>query len=459
MSQISSFSLGGDLMGRAAQHKVVRSARVSSWDQKGLNEDAFVVMPGETAVLADLEGPGVITHLWFVQTCRRIVGPGLIPYSKSGVAMMEIHNALGLNYEVNDPDYYRKVLIKMYWDGEEDPSVLAPIGDFFCVGHSMAANMQSMPFTVSVKPSEEKKFGGASALNCYLPMPFNRRARIEIENQNDAAYFQYFYIDYELLPEPLSKDTLYFHAHWRRENPTNGWAPPEIQTNSLETQVPNLDGKSNYVILETEGAGSYIGCNHSVAHFQGTWWGEGDDMIFIDDDTWPPSMHGTGGEDYFSHGWGMQKNQFPFCGTIIHEEDVPNYQVSYRWHLPDPVRFNKKIKVTMESGHANHLRDDWSTTAYWYQTLPGPKLDILPVEQRLPRRPEFPPADNVPRPDMSTMSVVHKAKVAAQIARMEEFVKDRNEWLERRANDSRERARNNVKLAQDIRRRFLASLK
>jgi len=164
-------------------------------------------------------------------------------------------------------------------------------------------------------------------------MPFNKRARIEIENQNDEAYFQYFYIDYELYPESLSKDTLYFHAHWRRENPTNGWAPQSIQTNSLETQVPNLDGKGNYVILETEGAGQYIGCNHSVAHFQGTWWGEGDDMIFIDDDTWPPSLHGTGGEDYFSQGWGMQKNAYQFCGTIIHEEDVPNYQVSYRKYM------------------------------------------------------------------------------------------------------------------------------
>lgn len=95
--------LGGDLLSAASQRKVGRSARISSWDQTGLNEDAFVVPPGESAVLADIEGPGKITHLWFVQTCRRILGPGLIPYSKSGVAMMEIHNALGLNYEDNDP--------------------------------------------------------------------------------------------------------------------------------------------------------------------------------------------------------------------------------------------------------------------------------------------------------------------------------------------------------------------
>lgn len=136
-----------------------------------------------------------------------------------------------------------------------------------------------------------------------------------------------------------------------------------MQTNSLETQVPNLDGKNNYTILETRGAGVYIGFNHSVYHFQGTWWGEGDDMIFIDDDTWPPSMHGTGSEDYLCQGWGMQNNAFPFAGTILHEKEMPPYQVSYRWHLPDPVRFNTKIKVTMEHGHANHLSDDWSTTA------------------------------------------------------------------------------------------------
>ncbi|OBT56942.1 hypothetical protein VF21_04034 [Pseudogymnoascus sp. 05NY08] len=448
--------LDGDLMSAAAQRKVARSARISSWDQSGLNEDAFIVQPGETAILCDIEGPGKITHLWFVQACRRILGPGLIPYSKSGVAMMEIHNALGLNYEDNDPDYYRKVIIKMYWDDSETPNVIAPIGDFFCLGHSMAANFQSTPFTVSVKPSEEKKFGGNAAFNCYVPMPFNKRARIEIENQGENAYIQYFYIDYELRPAPFNpSEILYFHAHWRRENPTKGWAAQNTQTNSLETQVPNLDGKGNYTILETEGAGAFIGCNHSVLHFQGTWWGEGDDMIFIDDDTWPPSMHGTGGEDYFSQGWGMQKNAFPFAGTIIHEDDVPGYQVSYRWHLPDPVRFNSKIKVTLEHGHANHLSDDWSSTAYWYQTLPGPKLEILPVAERLPNRPEVKQPEVPAAKDLTELQTAH---LKQQDERMKEFVADREKWLERRAVASRERARNNIEIAKDIRKRFMESL-
>lgn len=186
---------------------------------------------------------------------------------------MKIYNALGLNYEVSDLYYYRKVLIKMYWDDSTTLNVIARIGDFFCLGHSMAAKFQSLLFVVLVKLSEKKKFGGTAAFNCYLTMPFDKRARIEIENENDEAYFQYFYIDYELYAEPLPADTLYFHAHWRRMTPTNGWASSRIQTDSLETQIPNFDGKVNYVIWETEGAGQYIGCNHSVAHFQGTWWG------------------------------------------------------------------------------------------------------------------------------------------------------------------------------------------
>ncbi|CAL5873758.1 uncharacterized protein PFLUO_LOCUS8040 [Penicillium psychrofluorescens] len=432
--------LGPEMFTAVTQHTQSRSSRISSWDHSGLNEDAFVVQPGETAILADIEGPGVITHLWFVQACRRILGPGLIPYSKSGVAMQEVENGQGVNYEVMDPDYYRKVLIRMYWDDSETPNVLAPLGDFFCVGHSIASNFQSLPFTASVKPSEDKKFGGAAALNCYLPMPFNKRARIEVENQNDIAYFQYFYIDYELRAEPHPENTLFFHAHWRRQNPTPGWAPPDLQTNSLETMVPNLDGKQNYVILETTGAGAYVGCNHSVYHFQGTWWGEGDDMIFIDDDTWPPSMHGTGAEDYFSQGWGMQKNAFPFAGSIIHEGEMPPYQVSYRWHLPDPVKFNTRIKVTMD----------------WYQTLPGPKLDILPVSERLPRRTEIipPVSDEKPELDERRTKMVQQRQ-----ERLDAFVADKLKWLERRAQDSRQRAAKNKEDAADVRRRFLEAIK
>jgi len=174
--------------------------------------------------LADIEGPGCITHIWMTQFCRRVLGPSLIDPAHCMIAFLEIHNALGVNWEVSDPDYYRKVLIKMYWDDQEYPSVIVPLGDFFCIGHSMPSNFASIPFTVSVKPEEQHKFGGNAAVNCYLPMPFNKRARIEVENQNDIPYGQYFHIDFELYREPI-EDILYFHAQWRRENPCDGWAP------------------------------------------------------------------------------------------------------------------------------------------------------------------------------------------------------------------------------------------
>jgi hypothetical protein len=450
---------GGDLLSSATQYKPARTGRFSSWDHTGQNDDAFIVMPGETAVLADVEGPGKITHLWFVQVCRQPRAPGSIPYQPT----FDSPGSLGPQSETNDKDFYRKVVLKMYWDDSETPSVLAPLGDFFCVGHSMPANFQSMPFTVSVVPWEHQKYGGAAALNCYLPMPFNKRARIEVENQGENAYMQYFYIDYELSPEPLDlSKTLYLHAHWKRENPTDGWAPSSIQTNSTDVQVPNLDGKDNYTLLETTGRGTFIGCNHSVTHFQDTWWGEGDDMIWIDDDeAWPPSLHGTGGEDYFSQGWGMQKNAYPFCGSIIHESDVPNFQVSYRWHLADPVRFNSRIKVTLEHGHANHLRDDWSTTAYWYQSLPGPKLEILPLEKRIPRKRvlEWPADRPAEDEDDGRLTELQKDKIKEHKEKFAAFVKDKERYMEDRAKQSRERAKRNIEYAKGLRKRFDESLK
>lgn len=158
-----------------------------------------------------------------------------------------------------------------------------------------------------------------------------------------------------------------------------------MQTNCPEVNnVTNFKGEDNYTVLDVEGTGHYVGCNLTVKHYQGSWWGEGNDMFFIDGEEYP-SLNGTGTEDYFNHAWGMQKNAYPFFGTIVHESDTDGFQVSYRFHITDPVRFEKSLKVTIEHGHANHLSDDWSSTAYWYQTLPTSKpLTILPVEERLP---------------------------------------------------------------------------
>lgn len=431
-----------------------RTARVSSWDQRGRNQDNWTIGAGETRVLADLEGPGQITHIWTTQFCRQVLGPGLLqPEDTEQTApVLEIHNALGLNWEQPDPDYYRKVLLRMTWDDEPNPAVLVPLGDFFGIGHCLPNSYSSALFTVSAKPEESLIFGGSAALNCWAPMPFDRRAKIEIINENELPLTMYFYIDYELFRQPLPEDTVYFHARWTRSDPCDGWGP-QLQTNSPETNVAHLSDEGNFVLLETTGSGHYVGCNLSVHHRQGSWWGEGDDMIFIDDDTWPPSLHGTGTEDYFNHAWGMQKNAFPYHGTIVHESDVPGYSVTYRQHVVDPVRFSSRIKVSIEHGHANHLSDDWAATAYWYQTLPSPPQHIAPLEQRLPHRPTTSPAPT-PAAAPRDMSAEVQERTQAAADRFESYQERIGARANQRAERSRTEAQANTQHAADIRRTF-----
>ncbi len=345
-----------------AKLRNARTFRASSWDRTGRNRDNWQIPPGATVVLADIDGPGAITHIWMTQSMR--------------ITRMADH-------AVQDPDMYRKLVLRMYWDGEPNPSINVPLGDFFCLGHSIASNFCALPFSSST--AQHGKFGGGAALNCYLPMPFARHARIELANEGEWPASQYFYIDYELYSEPLAEDIAYLHAQWRRENPTDGWGHG-IRVNTPEVDIPNLDGKGNYVFLDARGRGHYIGCNLSVTNLQGTWWGEGDDMIWVDGYKWPPDLHGTGSEDYFNQAWGMQKNAFLFNGSSLFEHDVPGYQVSYNFHLANPVHFRKSILVTMEHGHANHLANDWASTAYWYQAEPHRPFGLQPVEQRLPIR-------------------------------------------------------------------------
>jgi hypothetical protein len=442
-----------------ARVRDARTGRVSSWDQRGRNQDAWIVGPGETRVLADLEGPGAVTHLWFTQYCRRIVGPGFIdPLDTAGAApVLEIHNALGLNWEIADPDYYRKVLLRVTYDDAAAPSILVPLGDFFGVGHSMPSSYASAFFTVSAKPEESLIFGGSASLNSYLVMPFAERIRIEVVNEGDVAYGQYFHVDYELYRAPLPDDVAYLHASWRRSNPCPGWGP-DLQTNSPETNVPNLSDVHNYLVLEVEGEGHYVGCNLSVFHRQGTWWGEGDDMIMIDDDTWPPSLHGTGTEDYFNHAWGMQDRAYPYHGSIIHESRAPGYAVSYRFHGPDAVRFSKRIRVSIEHGHANHLADDWSSTAYWYQLPPGRGVSIQALAERLPTRPDPGPSPAPASPPGELVDAVAAARAATSERDRQHRDRHAERTLERRERAAREEAANREQ-AQALRARYLGSTK
>ncbi|KAF7593925.1 hypothetical protein BBP40_010627 [Aspergillus hancockii] len=255
------------LLAEITKRRVAHSARVASWDQKGLNKDAF--------------------------SCRTVLGTGLIPGCKSGAAMMEIHHTLGLNYEASDPDYSRKVLIKAY-----------PKRPMCSPCHHVRAVLG------------RKKFGGVPAFNCYLTMLFNKCARIEIENQNDEAYIQYFYIDYEL----LSRTSIQGHA-----------------ANSLRPQAKKLACIDKSIILATEG---------DLMGRRGRY-------VSLGDDIWPPSMHSMVRADYFQ-GWVMQKSAYPFCGTVIHEEDVLNYQGELNQAIPTTSAATGYLRILDPNLAATH---------------------------------------------------------------------------------------------------------
>ena len=340
-----------NMLSSLTRTKKSQSSRVSSWDKSGRNADSWIIKPGQTKILADIKGPGCINHIWMTQQCG-----------------------------------YRDVLIKVYWDEEKEPSILCPLGDFFGLGHEIVNSYQSFLFSAST--SQNNRFNQGCALNCYVQMPFNKSARIELVNEGDTDHRQYFYIDYELYKKPLDEDVAYFHTQFRRENPCDGWGH-EILVNTPEADIVNkerLAWDNNYVILEAGGRGHYIGCNLSVTNFQGTWWGEGDDMIWVDGYKWPPDLHGTGSEDYLNQAWGMQPNAFMRNGSAIHESNTNGYQTSYVYHLENPVRFQKEIKVTIEHGHGNHLCNEMSSVAYWYQKEPHLRFGILPRHKRKPVR-------------------------------------------------------------------------
>ena len=236
-----------------------RNGRISSWDQNGKNHDYWLIPPNESVTLGEIFGPGSIRHIWMTSFCRKSIFPGLIPPEDNGrvAPVNEIAPPLGIVWDVRDPDYYRKALLRITWDRQDCPSVLVPFGDFFCIGHSMPVTFNSLPIQVSVNPAEERVFGGAASVSCYFPMPFNEHAKVEIINENDVPFGLYFQIDYELYQEKLGADTAYFHACWKRQLPCEGWGN-DILTNSPEiNSVSNLTGENNYVLLETEGEGHY----------------------------------------------------------------------------------------------------------------------------------------------------------------------------------------------------------
>lgn len=314
------------------------SARVSSSDAnwKNGNSDSRYIAPGGTLTVADLTGPGKIVHIWCTIAQR-------------------------------DPFYSAKLVLRMYWDDETNPSVECPIGDFFGIGFGVDKAFTSMPIRIS---SEGR------GRNCYWPMPFRKKARLTVTNESDRPCDNfYFYVDWQKHPS-LPADTAYFHAMYRQE-------------------FPCVMGR-NYLLADLEGRGHYVGTVKSVYHSSPGWYGEGDDFFYIDGEK-EPSLRGTGTEDYFCDGWGFREQAGPYYGTPLWEGfNTGDRGSAYRFHIPDPVTFTKSLRVEIEhkgwqrfpDGKTDGCieRDDlFSSVAFWYQTEPHKPWPALPSgDARLP---------------------------------------------------------------------------
>ncbi len=327
----------------------VKRKRVSSYDKTGANADASVIKPKENYEICDIKGAGIIKHIW-------------------------------MTLASSDPYFLRKGVLRIWWDNEENPSVEVPIGDFFGVGHAKVVNFWSLP--LSMGPQDGRGF------NCWFPMPFSERALIKVENETENRLVCYYYIDYEEYQE-LDSDYGRFHATWHRENPCKG--RPYKKRKAIEFYYKkNPFHEDDYLVLEAEGTGHYVGCHLDIHNLFETeihnWPGEGDDFIKIDDGE--TILYGTGTEDYFCTAWcPSQYYCSPYFGIPLPGGDNWSGKISYyRYHIEDPIYFHKNIEVKIEHGHCNQRSDDWSSTAYWYQTEPHKKFKpLLPLIERLPR--------------------------------------------------------------------------
>jgi hypothetical protein len=341
--------IGNIDLGAATQIHAYTQQRASSYDRSGGNTDSIPLGVGQSATIFDQAGPGEVTHLWMT---------------------------------ISSPEdfHLKKLVLRMYWDDEPTPSVEAPVGDFFGLGLGDYFNFQSA--YLAVAPDK--------ALNAFFPMPFAHRARITITNEGKENVDNLYYnIDYRAYAKPLPVGTLYFHAQYRQQTPPANWNG-KVTNNYDEATLArkNLDGRDNYTWLEARGEGNYLGVTMSVLQNQDGWWGEGDDMFFVDGAKLP-SIQGTGSEDYFLGAWDFGTEGFSylsFGAPPKGPERVGSRSSVYRFHIDSPIPFTRSIRATIEHGHANHRMDNFYSVAYWYQTEPHAPLPALPpVEERLPR--------------------------------------------------------------------------
>lgn len=335
---------GSGFLSDLIQVKNGRSKAVTSSDPDfNSNYDRRTyIEPGETMILADIKGPAIINHIWLTFNDAR---PNWL--EKYGSAR---------------PD---EIVLRMYWDDGEYPAVEAPLGDFFGAGFGLRREIRSIPVLVE----------GGDGYNCFWQMPFFKRGKIAVTNEGEKNVRSFYYhIDYTEVDE-LPADTAYFCAQYRQE-------------------FPESSGK-DYLILDAEGQGHYVGTVMSARSRSPFWFGEGDARIYIDGDS-KPTIQGTGTEDYFLCAWGLNECLFPYFGCTYMSADPSDLGVRYtlyRWHIADPIRFRKSIRFEIEhtgwisadeteteeiDGHVER-EDDMASVAFWYQVGQPKRFAIFPA--------------------------------------------------------------------------------
>jgi hypothetical protein len=326
---------GVPALARAQNYSAHRSSSTNP-DPKS-NDDSLRPIPGETVVLADLDGPGVVTHIW-------------------------------LTVAAADYGWPRLLRLRVYYDGSPVPSVDAPVGDFFGVGLGLESPLESLV----VRDSSSGR-----SRNSYWPMPFAKSCRITVTNEGSRRVSNlYYHVDYRKVPE-LSADTRYFHARYHQE-------------------LPVVAGRF-YPVLEIDGEGHYVGTVFSVVQAEPGWFGEGDEWIFVDGADMP-SIVGTGTEDYFNDAWSLRVDSGPYAGVTVAEGTGLGSRMSaYRWHLVDPIPFTTSLRFTFEHNGwtfnpdgsvrsaSGERADLFSSVAFWYQRGVAGNLPPVPYgTARLP---------------------------------------------------------------------------
>ena len=270
------------------------------------------------------------------------------------------------------PQMLRTVVLRAYWDGSSVPAINCPLGDFFSNGF-----MHRSYASLAMGLTTENEY------YCYFPMPFSSGMRMELVNEDGEPVNEVSTLVKYRAVDKLPAKAGRFYARWRKEL-TEPYRPDDWLSPKNPSGVPNLTGERNYVILDTKGEGRYVGCCLQVYNQHYVWWGEGDSMIFIDDDTWPPSHHGTGTEEFFNDGWGIAPGYSLLAGCIMSDDRMffHGEQVVFRHDVADFIPFKKKLRVTLEHGHANDFDNEYATVAYWYQSTPPKAVPLPPAKER-----------------------------------------------------------------------------